>query len=338
MLQLVKKFFRSRTSPGSDSCPERRALSRRLHRNKILGAGPMGLQIQTVSACNASCYFCPYLDSWHKEHPGRMEESLYRRIIDEVSPYQVSKFCPYLENEPLLDRKLFDRIEYGLSRLDYQVLELSTNAALLDARRIEDIVRLFVGVTHEIRISFHGIDQHSYGAIMGLDFDACLTNTLTLIETAQTHDLKIKIRGSGAPGLDNAGAPFWFDREQYLSFWNNLFERHNFRYKPDIDFFRYHDRAGAIKRNEVNFSKDYHRNLDDFYCERIDRWFHFLYTGELVLCCMDYHKSTVFGDISRQSLDEIYRSEKYKNIARMAIGIDRSCDDFICKKCISPGG
>ena len=67
------------------------------------------MQIQTVSACNANCYFCPYVGSWHKQNPGKMEDDVFVKIVDQLAKYQIKKFCPYLENEPFLDKKLFDR-------------------------------------------------------------------------------------------------------------------------------------------------------------------------------------------------------------------------------------
>lgn len=325
---------RRNKSPRDD----RKNLVGALGKQSVLGRHRMGLQIQTVSTCNATCYFCPYLESWHKDNPGVMSEQVYRDIIDQVSCYKVTKFCPYLENEPLLDPNIFNRIEYGLSRLDYLILELSTNAAHLDNKKLEDVLRIFPKVNHELRISFHGVDKESFESIMGLDFDRCLSNVLALIEALQNHNLKIKILGSGAPLLAESTAPKWFDEKKYMTFWDGIFLKQGFKKKPAVSYFKYHDRAGSIGRNEVNFSADFNRNLDGFYCHRIDQWLHFLYTGEVILCCMDYHKKTVFGDITQNTLAEIYKSDKYKEIASKAIGLTCSADNFICKKCISPGG
>lgn len=302
----------------------------------LIGRHPLNIQIQTVSTCNATCYFCPYPESWQKENPGRMTEEVYRKIIGEVSQYKIGKFCPYFD-EPLMDIDVFDRIEYGTSRLDFKILELSTNASLLNKKRLDDIVRSFPPVNHELRVSFHGIDEESFTSIMGLDFDVCKNNTLALIEKSQDHNLNILIRGSGVPRIQKENAPLWFTREQYMNFWNKEFIQHGFKKLPRIEFFTYHDRAGEISRNEVNFSA-LRRNLDKFYCDRIDQWAHFLYTGELILCCMDYHHKTVFGDITKQSLNEIYTSEEFLTIAKKVIGKVESPGDFICKRCVSPGG
>jgi hypothetical protein len=161
---------------------------------------------------------------------------------------------------------------------------------------------------------------------------------LALIDESQNCDLNIKILGSGSPVLAKSNAPIWFDEKNYLNFWNEKFHSQGFKKKPVVNYFRYHDRAGSIDRNEVNFSEVFSRDLTDFYCRRLDQWLHFLYTGELILCCMDYHKKTVFGDINHDDLEDIFTSEKYLELANKATGLCVSDDNFICKKCISPGG
>jgi MoaA/NifB/PqqE/SkfB family radical SAM enzyme len=303
----------------------------------ILGRYPLNVQIQTVSMCNATCYFCPYPESWQKQNPGTMSEEVYRKIIQEISHYKLGKFCPYFD-EPLLDPKIFDRIEYALPMLDFRILEISTNASLLKQDKIDDIVRLFSPVNNEIWVSFHGIDKETHKAIMGLDFDMCKANILVLIEKSQDYNLNVVIRGSGMARVQSDVKPCWFTKEQYISFWQAEFKKHGFKKLPRIDYFTYHDRAGEIQRNEINFSTICRPSLENFYCWRIDQWAHFLYTGELILCCMDYHHRTVFGDITKNSLNEIYASENYVNLAMQVIGRAKSPDDFICKRCVSPGG
>lgn len=334
MLDYVTNFARKRKL-----ATKYRALVEQIEtRGQILGRYPLSVQVETTSVCNAECYFCPYPESWEKHHPGRMSDELYRKIIDDVAQYKVGKFCPYLGTEPLADAKIFDRIEYAVSRLDFRVLEMSTNASIMDSKKIDNIVRIFPRVPHQIWISFHGVDEQSFRAIMGLDFERCRANVLNLIERAQDHNLNILIRGAGTPRIDDGKQPRWFTKEQYLRFWKTEFDRHGFRRRPNIDAFTYHDRAGQIKRNEVNYSKIARESLKNFYCTRFDQWIHFLYTGEVVMCCMDYKRESVIGDIRKHTIREIFQSEEYLKVARREVGLDESAPDFICKRCFSPGG
>ena len=306
----------------------------------VLGRYPLNVQIQTVSACNASCYMCPYPESWQSRNPGRMSDEVYKKIVDDLAQYKIGKFCPYLENEPLLDAKIFERIDYAISKLDMRVLEVATNASVLDRKKLEDAMRVLPKANSHIWVSFHGIDKESYESIMGLDFETARENVLALIEKAQDTKIKIRIRGAGMPRFQGEKMPNWFSKKDYVNFWNNEFAKHKFKVRPEINFFTYHDRAGQIERNEINFSKAgiFRPSLKDFYCVKIDQWINFLYTGELVLCCMDYHRETVFGDIKDNSINEIFTSDKFLCLAKQVLGSAESPDGFICKKCSSPGG
>jgi len=53
---------------------------------------------------------------------------------------------------------------------------------------------------------------------------------------------------------------------------------------------------------------------------------------------MDYHRETVFGNLKKQTISEIFESDTYNNIFKQVQGDLESPDDFICKRCQSPGG
>lgn len=306
---------------------------------RIIGDHPVNVQIQTVSACNGKCAFCPYHGSWHETHPGKMTWDTYEAIIDSIIKYKIRKFCPYFENEPLLDDELFDKIAYAVKRVDYEWVEVSTNLSILDEGRLTHIRKLFPGIPHEIWVSFHGVSEESYENIMGLDFERTMNNVMRLVSLAQEVPLNIKIRGSGTPVPGGTGSTSWFGREEYFRFWEKVLSR--FSVKPEVSYFPYHDRAGAgqLKEKGIRFDGVAREDLTGFYCDRFDRWMHFLYTGEPVLCCMDYGKETGFDAcVPDVSIDDLYRSPRFIELLKKGTGMIESADDFICKKCFSPGG
>ena len=318
------------------------ALRRAVEQGNVWGRYPLCVQIQTTSSCNGECRFCPHVESWHRRNPGVMSDRVYRRILAECAGYRLAKFLPYFANEPLADPSLFDRIELALSRLEFGVLELSTNASLLDSSKLDAIARIFPPVRHEIWVSFHGVDRATFESVSALSFDRCLDNVLALLQRAQDLDLNVRIRAAGSPRIRPEGSrtdlPVWFDQDAFESFWSNQFRRLKLHTLPSLEYFTYHDRAGSIHRHSLSFTPWMQRNLERFYCLRCDQWMHFLYTGELVLCCMDYHRETVFGDIRESPLSEIDGSQRHLDVVRRSAGLVSSQDDFICKRCISPGG
>lgn len=311
----------------------------KLKENKsILDLHPLNIQIQTVSYCNATCYFCPYHGSWHDKNPGRMSMKIYKKIIDNLKGYKIKKFCPYLENEPTLDTDLFEKIAYAIDVLNPEIVEVATNLSVLNEKMLQGLKDVLLKVPHELRVSFHGVDEKSYKEVMGLDFHKSLNNVKKLVKIMQDEPLNLMIRGSGKPRKESPDVKFWFGRDEYQTFWNK--ELAEFEKQPKIDFFTYHDRASQkqLTHKGVDFNV-YREELKDFYCSRFDQWLHFLYTGEPILCCMDYNRETVFPDgINTKTIEELYSSDHFTTILKKATGLTESEDDFICKRCISPGG
>jgi hypothetical protein len=269
-----------------------------------------------------------------------MSDETYKRIVDGLKGYKIRKFCPYFENEPLLDKELFTRIKYAVEKVRPEWVELSTNLALLDETSLAGIQETIAHVSHELWISFHGISKETYEEIMGLEFEKSLHNVIQLIELSQKVPLNIVIKGSGEPlfGAQN-GNRRWFDEKQFYDFWNKTLIP--FQNKPKLVYLKYHDRAGAnlLKAKGIHFVRPPRDTLNGFYCDRFDRWVHFLYNGEPVLCCMDYGKETGFGKTVREkSVAALYEMERYIEFLRKGTGLVESDADFICKRCSSPGG
>jgi len=314
-------------------------LSKSVNSGNIIGRHRLNVQIQTVSNCNGKCIFCPYLGSWHQKNPGKMDWDVYKKIIRNLKPFKISKFCPYLQNEPLLDKGLFKKIDYALKRLDIQKVEISTNLAFLNDTILKQLVKSLSPIKHEIWISFHGVDEPTYEQIMGLDFNKSFNNIMHLVETSQKEPLNIIIRGAGMPKKRLNNLKSWFGRRDYFEFWDKQLRK--FKNKPEIRFITYHDRAGSeqLKNKNMSFNHIFNDNLNGFYCVRFDRWLHFLYTGEPIFCCMDYSRETAFGEtVNENTIDAIYNSEHFRTLIKQGLGLQESEVNFICKRCVSPGG
>jgi radical SAM protein with 4Fe4S-binding SPASM domain len=133
------------------------------------------------------------------------------------------------------------------------------------------------------------------------------------------------------PFMNKDWSRYWFTKSDYLKFWEKTFKNWNLKYRPKVYFFKYNDRAGNV-RKELSFNTK-RKTLEGFSCHRINKWLHFAYTGELVLCCNDYSKQYVLGDITKQTLPEILDSDKWKHFKDMIEGRIESPEDFICRRC-----
>jgi len=299
---------------------------------------PLNVQIQTVSSCNAKCKMCPYHSSWQKSHPGKMSDETFDHIIDLLRDIPIGKICLYLENEPFLDNKLIERIIKVKRNLSYKLIEISTNLSLLTNEKIMEVFKVLRDTPHDFWISWHGIIPEKYKEIMGFDF---YKNKEILINYFKITKGKLKTSINSIVGSKLTNKKI-ITEEDVRNFFFGIIreaglepEKINIRIKT----FHYHDRAGNIKEEVTN--KDVKKLIGKLkpYCSRIKKWLHFMYDGDIILCCMDYRKETVMGNVNQfKSLELLLNSNEFKTMQLKAMGKIKTPDNFICKRCTSPGG
>lgn len=305
------------------------------------------IQVQTQSRCNADCVFCPYSESWHAQHPGVMRDEVWQQILSELQPFtegiNQGKFLLYFMQEPFLDKSLFQKIEDVYHAFPQTRLELSTNAAALTEATTDRLIAALTkeGRRHHIWVSHHGIDKQSLEAIMAMNYEKAHANLIRLLQKADGR-LKIRVRGGGE-SLDRQHR--FFTPRQYTRYWKQQLQEHPFNTNNvHLDAFRFHDRAGQLRRSDRNAKRFLVGKVRDigpqqpFYCGRVDRWLHFMWNGQMRLCCMDYYGEVPLPFIQETGLIPYFQSDTFKALTDTVFGKVESQEDFICKRCLSPGG
>lgn len=302
------------------------------------------VQVATHSRCNADCLFCPYIESQHQQHPGMMQEETWHLILSNLRPWTstLKKFCPYLMQEPLIDKSIFGKIDDIYRCFPEIMVEISTNGAALTESTVEKLFERFDGRNHEIWVSHHGVDAETLQHIMKIDYQKSTENLIRLLKMSDGR-FNIRIRGAGKSKAVNKT---YFTREQYIEYWCRMLDEHGINQQNvSIDSFEFHDRAGGLKRADRGASelnKGIVRQIGPgkkpFSCTRIDEWLHFMHDGSIRICCMDYHHEVKLPNIHEMSLLDYFHSDAYINLVKMVRGDIESPEDFICKRCTSPGG
>lgn len=304
------------------------------------------VQVQTHSRCNADCWYCPYSESAHAAAPGVMTDATWARVLACLAPFRDGinggKFCPYLMQEPLLDKTVFRKIADVYAAFPGTCVEVSTNGSALTEAVVDKLVAALVGRRHEVWVSHHGVDAATFRRVMKLDHDKAVANVVRLLK-ASAGRLKIRVRGAGE-SLD--GRHTVFTADQYRAYWAKLLADHGLDpAHVDVDAFRFHDRAGTLHRRDrdayklnVGKVREIGPGHPAFGCWRVDRWVHVLWDGTLRLCCMDYHGEVALPNLNDVTLVDYFRSDAYRAIAEQVCGARASAPAFICKRCISPGG
>ena len=85
---------------------------------------PREIRIETINSCNSSCSFCPMgvnSEATKNRQVKRMDDALFRKIIDEMASVSYSGIVKfYCNNEALLDRRIVEFIEYTKERHFYK--------------------------------------------------------------------------------------------------------------------------------------------------------------------------------------------------------------------------
>ncbi len=261
---------------------------------------PQILQIQTQYGCNARCVFCP-MGREQNQIRGRMDDATFQRVVDEAIENNVKVLSPYLQNDPLVDRKMHERIAYIRQRRGRKLLpktKLITNGALLTEDRAYELVR--AGLEY-IVFSVHGIDPRIYEEIMnGPRFETTIRNIETLVR------IKDELR-SKTPHIE-VWAVRTRDVERQLDDVRAFWKERRIKFKARELDNRAHPEItdnGDLALEDVEWQYA-------TYCT-IPFWRAWiLWNGDMVLCCVDWERRHVFGNIHERSIKDIWNSDAYR--------------------------
>lgn len=284
---------------------------------------PKYVMVQTSSLCNASCLFCPFPDTKDVLPQGVMSDDLFTKIIDECANYpHIERIMPYLMNEPLMDKKISERVTYIKGKNPNAWVHFLSNAALLNADIADKILKSSLD---QICFSVYGINPGTYNKVMGLDFNKVVYNILEFKKKADAlgkpkHYVMITFFKWEGLGEKEAASAIDFWQSQGVS---------------DISVF-----DGPISRagNAKHIKGPVKESVSGCNSIWTEDMFHILYNGDVVLCCMDWQREIVLGNVYKDSIYDIWHGEKYRKARRMVLGSEKSDANFICKRCESSLG
>jgi radical SAM protein with 4Fe4S-binding SPASM domain len=102
---------------------------------------PYAIEIETINKCNSTCAFCPVNRFDDPRSLTRMPEQLFHKIIDDLAAHHFSGLLSlFSNNEPFLDKRIFDFAVYARRALPTATINLFTNGLALDIAKTERIL------------------------------------------------------------------------------------------------------------------------------------------------------------------------------------------------------
>lgn len=110
---------------------------------------PKAVFIQTQTGCNSNCVMCPNAQIMKEKPFLRMEEWVYKKIIDELSLLNYKgQIGLYLMFEPLLDKTIFEKINYAKEKCPLSTIVISTNASVLKKEITEELINSKIDIIY----------------------------------------------------------------------------------------------------------------------------------------------------------------------------------------------
>lgn len=314
------------------------------------------VQLDLFGFCNAACWYCPvkYIPQPERTRV-HMPLDLVEKIFIDINEHRISGSGVVSDSmrniytahygEVLL-YKHFEEFLSLLHKYDFTTTIFS-NGINLTPKKI-DMIKTNKEVISDIVLNIPSFEPEIWANRSGLpvnQYDRLLTN-LEYADTALADfdNLVILINGIDANSWNDQIQPgeeldrLMIDQhpvkgEQFQAY---KFAKRKFKNFTPYKEYVLHDRAGLLSNlitNQPSIEQKLEsgtvvgcKGFDDIETDRTTEWLHINSLGETFLCCNDYNMNYVFGNLSQQSLSDIWVTQKHADT------IVRAREE-ICRKC-----
>lgn len=254
--------------------------------------------IEITNLCNLNCSFC----IGNKRSAKVMNFDEFKVVLNKIKPYTNHLYFHIL-GEPLMHPSINEFIDYAFS-LGFFV-NITTNGYLIDRIKSNNI--------RQINISLHSFDDK-----YGVGIDEYLDKVFSFIDKLSHTYVSLRL------WLNSKYSDF------ILSYINN-------RYKCSVPI----NSFNQFKISDNVFLSQFHEfiwpDLDNnYYCDKgrcyaLIQHIGILSDGSIVPCCLDSSGSLCLGNIFKDNLEDVLKSDRVIN---MISGFKNSykCEEF-CRHC-----
>jgi radical SAM protein with 4Fe4S-binding SPASM domain len=299
----------------------------RITRRAWHAGNPFTLSIEPTTACNLGCPECPSGLKQFTRPTGKLDLELHKEMLSQVKK-SVFYINYYFQGEPFLHPQFLDLIREAKKAKIYTAT--STNAHFISKEKAEEIVKS--GLDRLI-ISIDGMTQATYEQyrVHG-QLEKVIEASRFLVEA------KKQLRSSTPHLIFQflAVKPNEHEIPAVFTLANEL-EINEVRIKT-AQFYNFEDGNTLMPTNE-KYSR-YKRTFSGKYILKGDPGNHcwrmwsgsvLTWDGKVVPCCFDKDAQHSMGSLDKQSFQEIWRTEKYRNFRQAILSNRKEID--ICSNC-----
>jgi MoaA/NifB/PqqE/SkfB family radical SAM enzyme len=254
---------------------------------------------EVSTKCNGSCPFCPASVQNDTRPETSMPMPLYSKVIDELVLLKFEGRVAYhVNNDPLLFMELPDFIRYARTRLPKAWIQILTNGKALN---VEMATALLVAGLNELSINIYNDDLK-----------------------AETPENIRKFREEILP-------QFYEEKRIRTGHGPDPEQENIFRFNV------HRSRATAIRSTKAGTApnKKEMSKAPRGFCEHPFTQFNITTDGRVSMCSANHYFTDPMGDVSKQSLAEIWFGESFRAVRKLlldgnrgALGLCRQCDFY----------
>ena len=287
---------------------------------------PFVIFVDPSSACNFKCTYCPtgHLDLIKKtgRYQGILKLDLFKKIIDDINDFEqnIKVLRLYKDGEPFLNKNLHLMVEYAKKSKKIDYIDTTTNAALMTPEKLGPV--LDAGID-KINISIDGMDDEKYLEFVKtkVNFNKIIENVKWLYKNKGKTEVVVKIPGDIISTEDKKNFYKTFgdyaDRifvENFAPCWPEFDVEHHTGVKI----------TEGIYQNKISQTDT---------CPYIFYSYSVNADGLVSSCFLDWQRKLLIGDVSKNSMKEIWNSKKMNKLRLLHLNGNRKK----CETCGSCG-
>lgn len=263
------------------------------------------ITIEVTNRCGAKCIMCPREKM--KQNLEVMPFDVYKKTVDDAFSCGVEliDLCGY--GDVFLDRNLMEKVKYTKEINPKSKVYISTTGNAMIEKYHEQILE-YVDI---LKLSIYGVTKEIYENVMGgIKFEKSYQNINSFLSKDKTK--KVFTIGNFILMQENK-----HQMQEWIDYWEPKLSE-VYVWKPH----NYVDGRSYRKIDKISQKT----------CGRpLEGPLNIAVNGKAHVCCFDYNKEMIVGDIKTQKISEILNSEEMKSIQLKHK--ENNFKDLICEKC-----
>jgi radical SAM protein with 4Fe4S-binding SPASM domain len=257
---------------------------------------PPIIQIEPTTYCNLNCICCPVPQMSRKR--GYMDFNLFKKIIDDAAQIGVKQVDLFLHGEPLLHPCFVEMVTYIKTKKLRVVI--TTNGTLFEKEKTEELLHSGLNSNDLVLFSILGYSKEVHEMVQkGVNHEKVVNNIRYMLELRKKLNLdgpKIEVVFYATPENEH-------EKNQYEEFWRGVVD--------GVNVYRASQSFREVKKQEVKIPP---RNKS---CWLLWKRMCIFWNGEVTSCTSDVNGEYLLGDLKKQSIREIWNSEKMLSLKKL---------------------